>query len=366
MVLMIFMKDLGTSLLFFGALLALLYVATGRFFYVVVGLVLFFAGATVLCTSSSPTCRPGWTSGSTPGRTRRGKGYQIVQSLFALAAGGLFGRGLGQGYLILQSGNTIIPALETDFIFSAIGEELGLGGRGGHHPAVPHLHLPGLPHGRAGPRRLLPAAGHRAHQHLRAAGLPHHGRGHQADPAHRHHPALRELRRQLDRGQLRPAGPAPADERPGGTSRPAAARGRLPSRGDGWLHPPALLFFALLFVALLAQLTYVQVWAAPKLKINAANTRAIEEEMKVERGLILSADGVELAVNHKEGQYFLREYPAGQPHLALAGLQQPAVRPGRGRAGLQRGALRAVRAAGRHQLLGPARSASPSGGPTSS
>ncbi len=38
-------------------------------------------------------------------------------------------------------------------------------------------------------------------------------------------------------------------------------------------------------------LTYVQVWAAPKLKINPANTRAIEEEMKVERGLILSADG---------------------------------------------------------------------------
>ncbi len=58
----------------------------------------------------------------------RGKGYQIVQSLFSLAAGGLFGRGLGQGYLILQSGNTIIPNLETDFIFSAIGEELGLVG----------------------------------------------------------------------------------------------------------------------------------------------------------------------------------------------------------------------------------------------
>jgi cell division protein FtsW len=56
------------------------------------------------------------------------KGYQIVQSLFSLASGGLFGRGLGQGYLILQSGNTIIPNLESDFIFSAIGEELGLVG----------------------------------------------------------------------------------------------------------------------------------------------------------------------------------------------------------------------------------------------
>ena len=45
-----------------------------------------------------------------PWKDPSGKGYQIVQSLFALAAGGLFGRGLGQGYLILQSGNTIIPA----------------------------------------------------------------------------------------------------------------------------------------------------------------------------------------------------------------------------------------------------------------
>src|SRR3990170_5557272 len=71
------------------------------------------------------------------------------------------------------------------------------------------------------------------------------------------------------------------------------------------------LFFTLLFVALLVQLAYVQVWAAPSLKVNPANTRAIEEEMKVERGVILSADGVELAVNRKEGQYFLREYPEG-------------------------------------------------------
>ena len=51
-----------------------------------------------------------------------------MQSLFSLASGGLFGRGLGQGYLILQSGNPIIPHLESDFIFSAIGEELGLVG----------------------------------------------------------------------------------------------------------------------------------------------------------------------------------------------------------------------------------------------
>ena len=127
MMLMIFMKDLGTSLLFFGALLALLYVATGRAFYVVGGMALFIAGAALLyfVFPHVQTRIDIWLD---PWKDPTGKGYQIVQSLFALAAGGLFGRGLGQGYLLLQSGDTIIPALETDFIFSAIGEELGLVG----------------------------------------------------------------------------------------------------------------------------------------------------------------------------------------------------------------------------------------------
>ncbi len=128
--LMIFMKDLGTSLLFFGALLALIYVATGRVLYVVVGVVLFLIGATALyfVFAHVQTRVDIWLD---PWADPSGKGYQIVQSLFSLASGGLFGRGLGQGYLILQSGNPIIPHLESDFIFSAIGEELGLvGGTG--------------------------------------------------------------------------------------------------------------------------------------------------------------------------------------------------------------------------------------------
>ena len=127
MALMIFMKDLGTSLLFFGALLALLYVATGRFFYVVVGVILFMAGATLLYYMF-PHVQVRVDVWLHPWKDPTNKGYQIVQSLFALADGGLFGRGLGQGYLTLASGGTIIPALETDFIFSAIGEELGLVG----------------------------------------------------------------------------------------------------------------------------------------------------------------------------------------------------------------------------------------------
>ena len=210
--LMIFMKDLGTSLLFFGALLALIYVATGRFFYVVMGVVLFLVGATALyfVFAHVQTRVDIWLN---PWADPSGKGYQIVQSLFSLASGGLFGRGLGQGYLILQSGNPIIPHLESDFIFSAIGEELGLVAGHRDHPALPHLHLPGTARGHAEPRRLLAPAGHRPHQHLRPAGLHHHRRGDQAHPPDRHHLALRQLRRQLGGGQLRAAGAAPAGER---------------------------------------------------------------------------------------------------------------------------------------------------------
>ena len=91
-------------------------------------------------------------------------------------------------------------------------------------------------------------------------------------------------------------------------------------------------FFVALFVGLILMLTYVQVWAAPSLKVNAANTRAVEEEMKIERGLILSADGEELATNRQEGQYYLREYPLGSltsPWLGYNSLKY-------GRAGIER------------------------------
>ena len=127
MALMVFMKDLGTSLLFFGALLALLYAATGRVFYVLMGLLLFFLGALALYLLF-PHVQTRVDIWLNPWDDAQGSGYQIVQSLFALAAGGIFGRGLGEGYLTLPSGQARIPYVETDFIFSAIGEELGLVG----------------------------------------------------------------------------------------------------------------------------------------------------------------------------------------------------------------------------------------------
>src|SRR5680860_1537351 len=91
------------------------------------------------------------------------------------------------------------------------------------------------------------------------------------------------------------------------------------------------LFFLLLFLLLLVWLTYIQVWAAPGLSRNPRNTRALEQQMRIERGEILTADGLPLVVNRREGPYYLRDYPQGSlaspwlgyahPRYGLAGLE---------------------------------------------
>jgi penicillin-binding protein A len=84
------------------------------------------------------------------------------------------------------------------------------------------------------------------------------------------------------------------------------------------------VFFVVIFAGLIVQLTYVQVWAAPRLNTNVNNTRGLDSQMRVERGLILAADGSELATNRKEGAYYLREYPLGaltSPWLGYSSLR---------------------------------------------
>ena len=103
----------------------MLWVATERASYLAIGAVLFAAGAFV-AWNVSPTCRTGSTSGSTRGRQRDGKGFQLVQRTFALAVGGLTGTGLGLG------DPSRIPEVKNDFIFAAFGEELGLLGGTAH------------------------------------------------------------------------------------------------------------------------------------------------------------------------------------------------------------------------------------------
>ncbi len=121
---MIFEKDLGTSLLLYASFLVLVYVATDRFSWVVIGLALFAAGsvAAYYIFAHVQTRVQNWLD---PFADPDGAGYQIVQSLFSFATGGIFGTGLGNG----QPG--VVPAASTDFIIAAVGEELGLVGLAG-------------------------------------------------------------------------------------------------------------------------------------------------------------------------------------------------------------------------------------------
>jgi peptidoglycan glycosyltransferase len=118
---MIFQKDLGSSLLFFGIFIVMLYVATGRKSYIFVGFAMFILGAYVcyLLFAHVQVRVVTWLNPFNPATIHKDS-YQISQSLFAFSAGGLSGAGLGLGH------PTIVPSVTTDAIFAAIGEELGL------------------------------------------------------------------------------------------------------------------------------------------------------------------------------------------------------------------------------------------------
>ena len=131
MVMLVFIRDLGSSLMFFGGFLAILYVATNRVSFVAMGLGLFALGA--------------WFFANTVGHVQNridtwrdpfdrelyekpGGSYQIAQSLFAQADGGLFGTGFGQALITQPGGGAILPAPQTDLIYAVITNELWLAG----------------------------------------------------------------------------------------------------------------------------------------------------------------------------------------------------------------------------------------------
>ena len=121
MVLLAWQQDLGAAMLFFFTFLAMLYLATGQGEYVATGLALFaVAGLVGYRLSARVALRvDGWIN---PWPEAADRAFQIVQSLLAFGAGGVFGRGLGLG------DPTYIPVVHSDFIFAAIGEEFGLAG----------------------------------------------------------------------------------------------------------------------------------------------------------------------------------------------------------------------------------------------
>ena len=145
MLLLFYIRDIGSSVMFFGAFLAMIYVATDRLSFVVVGLVTVRRSA----PTSSPATSATSPTASTPGRTRstrelldRGSGgsYQLAQGLWAQADGGVLGPGLRPGGAAHRRRRataastvncSLLPAPHTDFIYAVIVNELGLAGAAG-------------------------------------------------------------------------------------------------------------------------------------------------------------------------------------------------------------------------------------------
>lgn len=133
MALLFVIQDIGSSLMFFGGFLAVLYVATNRLSFATVGLTLFAAGSWVLY-QVRPTIGnrvDAWLHPFDPALYDKvGGSYQIAQSLFAQADGGLFGRGFGQALISIPGSGgepiTLLPAAQTDLIYAVITNELGL------------------------------------------------------------------------------------------------------------------------------------------------------------------------------------------------------------------------------------------------
>jgi cell division protein FtsW (lipid II flippase) len=114
-------RDLGTSLLFFGIFVAMLYVATERRSWLLIGLTLFLSGGLVAYKLFDHV-RLRIDIWLDPFKDANGEGYQIVQAMYGFASGGILGTGLGQGR------PDTVPFAKTDFIVATIGEELGLTG----------------------------------------------------------------------------------------------------------------------------------------------------------------------------------------------------------------------------------------------
>ena len=137
-------NDLGSALLLFGIFLAMLYVATGRASFAAAGLVLFLGGAALVYRYVDHVqervtiwLQP-WTeepvycaqTGELALRQDCGS-FQLVKSLYSIGNGGFGGTGLGRGTFTTTAGDPIIPFLNTDFIYSAIAQEVGLVGAAG-------------------------------------------------------------------------------------------------------------------------------------------------------------------------------------------------------------------------------------------
>ena len=127
MLVLVVTNDLGGGLLYFGIFLAMLYVATAQVWFVLAGGVLFVGGAAALY-NVIPRVQDRVQIWLDPWEDPYGKGYQTIQSLYSIANGAFGGTGLGQGTFTNAEGTQLFPYVNTDFIYSALAQELGLVG----------------------------------------------------------------------------------------------------------------------------------------------------------------------------------------------------------------------------------------------
>ena len=321
-------KDLGSSLLFFGVFLVMLYSATGRPGYVVVGVGLFAIGASAAYAMFAhvQTRVAIWLD---PFADAADRGYQLVQALFAFGAGGMVGVGPGRGL------PERIPYVETDFIFAAIGEELGLLGAAAIVVAYLVFCLRGLATGTrarsdmaaftatglvatfglqtfvilGGVTRLIPLTG---------ITLPFVSYG-----------GSSILANFMLLGLLMRAGDAATGRETELVT--TAATGALGRIAVARRLTGVAVVLVVLLGAVVANLTYLQVFAAPALAANPANTRGLAAEIRQERGAILTKDAVVLAESVRRGDIFSRRYPEKSLAAHVVGYYSPRY----GRSGME-------------------------------
>ncbi len=340
----IFERDLGSAVLFFTFLVIMIYVATGRVSYVIFSLVLLAVGA-VFCYYAFSHVRNRIQIWIDPFSNPDG-GYQIIQSLYSLADGDLVGTGIGRGM------PRLIPVVESDFIFSAIGEEMGLLGGS----AILLLYMVLSVRGFAtaaraksdmsaftavgfttaiafqaflivgGCTRLLPLTGvtlpfmSQGGSSLLAsfiivglllrAGDEATGRESLVESFHTTvTPALNESK---DDEAQKVAAVAHGSNVRGRFGMDTPESGVLGRVALGNRLTALITVFTLLFAALITNLTYVQVIQAQSYRQMPNNNHTIAKSYRVQRGAIITSDGQTLAesVENDDGTY-RRSYPNG-------------------------------------------------------
>ena len=331
-----FERDLGSALLFYTIFLIMLYVATGRVSYVLIGLVLLAVGAFGMYQIMSHV-RVRVAIWLNPFEDAQNMGFQIVQALYSLADGGLFGVGIGKGL-----GASTIPVVASDMIFAPIGEEMGLLGGAAVLLLFMLFAVRGLTTAARAKSDLaaFSAAGLTAAISFQAftivggvtklipltgVTLPFMSQGGSSllasfvivglllragDEATGRSSGLANTSTDLTVTGYRAVGPSGSHMR----------RRALDTPESGLLGRVALahrltrtvLLFTALFAVLIGNITYIQVFKATELQDMPSNNHTITKARYIKRGSIITADGLTLAesIQHEDGTY-VRSYPNG-------------------------------------------------------